>query len=176
VGAVAALAGERADGRMLGALPVVLGVAAGGPGLAGADPQLERSAALDWRPRRAAHVAGVVAVVFAAVAATALIGHRLGPLAELARNAVGAGGLLALAAAGLGAGRAWIPPLAWATAAPPVLDRFWPTRSPPLGAQVVTWPAQPAGSAAALLAAVACGVAGTAAYAVWGARWHDPGS
>jgi hypothetical protein len=88
----------------------------------------------------------------------------------MARNAVGAGGLLALAATTLGASHAWIPPALWAMAAPHVLHQFWPTAPPPVDAQILTWAAQPAASDPALIAAVVLGIVGTAAYAAIGPR------
>jgi hypothetical protein len=167
--AVGAAVDEPAGARVLGLSAVAVGAAVAGPGLAGADVDLERTAAIDWRPRRVAHVALVVAATLGIVAATALTQHPLGRVPEVARNAVGAGGLLALAATGLGASRAWIPPVLWATTAVQVLERFWPT-NPPGHAQVVTWPAQPAGSGPAMATALALGVVGTAAYAALGPR------
>jgi hypothetical protein len=154
--------------RVLGPSAVAVGAAVAGPGLAGADIDLDRTAAMDWRPRRLTHVALVVAAALGIVAATALTEHPLGPVAQVARNAVGVGGLVALAATGLGASRAWIPPLLWAMTATQVLERFWPTSDPPRYAQVVTWPAQPAASGPATITAVVLGVVGTAVYAALG--------
>ncbi|MGH9212505.1 MAG: hypothetical protein ACRD2C_17795 [Acidimicrobiales bacterium] len=156
--------------RTLGLSAAVVGAAVAGHGLAGADTDLERTAAIDWRPRRAAHVALVVAAVLGIVAATALTGHSLGQVGGVARNAVGACGLVALAATTLGASRAWVPPILWAMAAPGILHQFWPTPGEPGYAQVLTWPDQPAASGAAVITAVVLGAAGTGAYAILGPR------
>jgi hypothetical protein len=146
------------------------GAALAGPGLAGADIDLDHTAAIDWRPRRAAHVALIVAATLAIVGATALTEHPLGPIAEVARNAVGAGGLLALAVTSLGASRAWVPIVAWAMTATQILERFWSTTDPPGYAQIITWAAQPATSGSAKVTAVVLGVVGTVAYAALGPR------
>lgn len=153
VGSTALLwsAGARLDdpevARNLGPIAVGIAAAVAGHGLAGADSALERTAALDWRPRRAAHIGLVVAAALGIVAATTLTDHPLGAVAAIARNAIGAGGLLALAATLLGAAHAWSPPLLWTLAAPHALEQFWPTPRTPLSAQLLTWPAQPPASA-----------------------------
>jgi hypothetical protein len=156
--------------RVLGLYAVVACVAAAGHGLAGADLDLDRSGAVAWWPRRAAHVALVVAAAFASAAATALTGRTLGPVGEIARNAVGWGGVLALSAVALGAARAWIPVVVWAGVAPRLLFDFWPTPDPPAVAQVLTWPIQAAASGPAVVTAVILGVVGGAAYAMAGPR------
>jgi hypothetical protein len=141
-----------------------------GHGLAGADLDLDRTGAIDWRPRRAAHIAAIVAASFAIAASTVLTGRMLGPMGEIARNAVGLGGVLALSAVMLGATRAWIPAVLWAGLAPRLLHDFWPSADPPAMAQAVTWPIQAAASDAALITAVVLGVAGVAAYSLAGPR------
>jgi hypothetical protein len=156
--------------RILGLYAVVACVAAAGHGLAGPDTGLDRTAAVDWRPRRAAHILLVMAVTLGIASATALTGRMLGPIGEIARNAVGIGGVLALAAATLGAARAWIPAVLWVGLAPRLLYDFWPSPDPPAMAQVVTWPIQAAASGPAVITATVLGVAGVAAYALAGPR------
>lgn len=142
----------------LSAVALVAAVAAGG--LAGADVDLDRTAAIDWRPRRAAHVA-LIAVAITATAAP------VGPFAETARNAGGAAGLVALAAATVGPTRAWIPPVVWLMTSSQLLAQLWPADPPPL-AQALTWPAQPPSSAPALLTAAILSLVGTATYTTLG--------
>jgi hypothetical protein len=156
--------------RLLGLYAVVACVALAGRGLAGADLDLDRAGAIDWRPRRAAHVALVVGASFGIAAASVLTGRMLGPVGEIARNAVGLGGVLALAAATLGATRAWIPVVLWAGVAPRLIYDFWPAPDPPAFAQALTWPIQAAASAPAVITAVVLGLAGVAAYAIAGPR------
>jgi hypothetical protein len=147
-----------------GLLAAVTGAAAAGPGLAGADIGLDRTAAIAWPPRRAAHVIVAAAAVVGIVAATALTGDQLAPAGRAVRDAVGMSGLVALGAAALGADRAWVPPLAWtmlALLAPPATAPYQ---------QALTWMIQPAGTTSAAAVAVLLGVAGALAYAVFGPR------
>jgi hypothetical protein len=156
----------------LATLAVLAGATAVGPGLAGADAALDRTAAIAWPPRRAAHlIAGIVATAaaVAAGAATTLASHTAesggGPHIEtIARAAVGLGGLVGLCAAVLGTGRAWLVPVAWTVLV--VLN------GPATGSwrvEALTWLVQPVGSTAATATAVALGVAGTIGYAIFGA-------
>lgn len=129
-------------------------------GLAGPDPALERTAAVDWRLRRVAHVVaiGVLAVV---------LGVTLGPSVTtelVVRNAIGLAGLAALGATVLGAGLAWCLPLTWTVVAVSAL-----VGSNPVVAPQVTWLVQPPGTTA-MVAAVVTGVAGLLAYTVRGPR------
>jgi hypothetical protein len=170
VWALAAALNDPAATRVLGLCAVAGGAAVAGPGLAGADVDLDRTAAIDWRPRRAAHIALVIAAALGLVAATTLTKYPLGPIPEVARNAVGAGGLLALAVTSLGASRAWIPLVLWAITATQLLEGFWSAANPPGYAQIITWAAQPATSGPATITAVVLGIAGTVAYAGLGPR------
>jgi hypothetical protein len=156
--------------RILGLYAVVACIAAAGHGLAGPDTGLDRTAAVDWRPRRATHILLVIAVTLGIAAATALTGRTLGSLGEIARNSVGSGGLLALAAATIGATHAWIPAVVWAALAPRLLYDLWPSPDPSGLAEVVTWPVQAAASTPAAVTAVILGVVGAAAYTLRGPR------
>jgi len=149
----------------LALLAVLAGVAAVAPGLAGADVDLDRTAAFAWPPRRFAHTVLAAAAVLGIVAAAALTSAGW-----LARDVAGLAGLLALGAATLGAARAWLPGIAWTV---PSLGF-----SPPLGAPptdptvkvVLTWLAQPAASTPALITAITLGTTGTLMYALRGPR------
>jgi hypothetical protein len=149
----------------LALLAVLAGAAAFAPGLAGADVLLDRTAAIAWPPRRAAHVLLAGALVLGAVAATALT-----PTGTLARNVTGLTGLVALGAATLGATRAWLPPAGW------TLLSLWFT--PPIGLPpteptwkvALTWMVQPPPTTLATVTAVTLGATGTLAYAFLGPR------
>lgn len=155
---------------VLAVLAVLAGTAATAPGLAGADIDLDRTAAFPWPPRRAAHVLVAGAGVAGVLAATALTGDALANAGRIARDVTGMGGLVALGAATLGAARAWLPPVTWTLLALPL--------SPPLGTQpagptyklVLTWMVQPTDMTSATVTAVSLGVVGTLAYARFGTR------
>lgn len=136
-------------------LAVAAATMAAGPGLAGADPDLERTAAISWPPRRAAHVIAIAAVL--ALLAIAI------PGGQTLRNAVGMTGLLALGATLLGASRAWILPLTWTALAWAVT--IWNPHQ-----EVLSWMFQPVQSTAATVTAAVLGVTGALAYTRVGAR------
>jgi hypothetical protein len=150
---------------LLALLAVVAATVAIAPGLAGADHDLEKGAAIAWPPRRAGHVVVAGAVL---VGLFALTGQGSG--GQLVRDVIGLGGLVALGATVLGALRAPLLPIVWTA----LVLRF----APPLGIPparptykvMLTWMTQPAGTRAATVAALILGVAGTLAYALFGAR------
>ena len=148
-----------------GALAATIAAAALAPGLVGADLSLDRTAALAWPPRRAAHVVVGAAIVAGVLAATALTGHELAPATVLVRDAVGLCGLVALGAVVLGAGLAWIPAVTWTAA----LVMAGP-QSHGWHQVALTWLVQPAGTTSATVTALALGVAGAIAYALAGSR------
>jgi hypothetical protein len=159
------LATDHRMAGMLALLAVVAAALAAGPGLAGADIGLDRTAAIPWPPRRAAHVAAAGAAVIGMVAATWFTGEQLAPAAQVTRDAVGMTGLIALGAATLGAGQAWLPPLTWT-----MLALLW---APPATApyqQVLAWMLQPTHTAPATVTALVLGAGGAIAYAVLGPR------
>jgi hypothetical protein len=165
------LAIDHRQGRALAALLVAsAATTAIGHGLAGPDYDLDRTAAIAWPPRRAAHVVAAVATVIAALAATALAGEQMTHAGQLARNVAGLTGLLALGAVVLGATQAPLLPLIWTIPAlwwaPPMAQP--PTR--PAYKVMLTWMVQPADARAATVAAVVLAAAGAAAYAVLGSR------
>jgi hypothetical protein len=151
-------------------LAVVVGVVAVSPGLAGDDMDLDRTAAVAWPPRRAAHLVLAGAVVAALVVATALTGRHLGEAAQVARDVLGLSGLLGLGAVALGAGRAWIAPLVWALLSLTLLPRLAPPSTAGVRGQVLTWVVQPVESSPSVVTAGVVGMAGILAYAMVGAR------
>lgn len=173
---VTAVAGLAGLGRAtehppnLGLLAVLAGAAVTGPGLAGDDIDLDRTAARRWPLWRSLHITVACAVVIALVAATALTGEPIAPFGRVVRDSVGSIGLVALAAATLGAQHAWVPPVTWSLLSLTVLPRLWPPGEPTISQRVVTWMVQPPGTAAATAVALILGVVGTLAYAGWGPR------
>ncbi len=150
------------DGGSLMAVFTVAAVAAvTATGLTGPDPALERTAALDWRWRRVAHV---VAIAVAAFALGTMVPETEPEV--LARNTIGLTGLAALGVTVLGGGLAWCLPMVWTAVA---LSVSLAGRPPPV-APIVTWPFQPPDTTAATVAAVVVGVAGLVAYTVRGPR------
>lgn len=167
--ALGQVAGPDRANPMLGTLAVLVCATVAGPGLAGDDHDLERTAAIAWPPRRAVHLLAVGAVVVGVVTATAAAGERLAPLGQTTRDAVGMTGLVALGAASVGASRAWILPLAWTMLASILLNTAW-AGSTSAYQQALTWTAQPTQSDPATVTAVVLGVAGLLGYAVFGPR------
>ena len=141
-----------------------------GHGLGGPDHDLDKTAAIAWQPRRAAHIIVAGAAVLAALAATALAGEQITNASLLARNVAGLTGLVALGAVGLGAAQAPLLPVIWT-----VVVLWW---APPLGEPptrptykvVLTWMAQPPDARAATIAAVILATAGVVTYAALGSR------
>src|SRR5262245_12294210 len=79
----------------LALLATIVGALAISPALAGQDPELDKTAAIRWPLRRAAHVTLATAVVTGILSATALTGHPLNQAGPIARNVVGLAGLVA---------------------------------------------------------------------------------
>ena len=148
-------------------LPVLVlatGAMAASVGLGGQDVALDRTAAIRWRPRRAAHVLLAGAVVAAVLSATGATGGAMADTAFVVRDSAGLMGLAALGAALAGAQYAWTLPFAWlsfALFAPP------PTNLP---MQMATWMLLPSGTTAATWTALTLTTAGTTAYALTGPR------
>ena len=165
------LAIDHPEGRALATLLVALAATTAiAPGLAGAEPDLERAAAIAWPPRRAAHVLVAGTAVFGTLAATALADEQSADAVQIARNVAGLTGLVAVGAVLLGAARAPLLPVIWT-----VLVLWW---APPMGEPptrptykvMLTWMAQPIEARPATVAAVTLAAAGTLAYAVLGSR------
>ena len=141
-------------------MAVSLAVVAFSTTLSSTDDQLDRTAALPWPPRRAAHLLGLAAAVSVLLALTLMTSMTFGPLSFVVRDALGLTGLAALGAALLGPHRAWFPVVAWCT---PVIFLSAVGRQP-----VLTWMIQPVDNRPATLTATALVVAGVLAYSVLG--------
>ncbi|MFE6049181.1 hypothetical protein ACFQ6N_00310 [Kitasatospora sp. NPDC056446] len=147
------------------ALPVLTAnVAAASAGLGGQDAALDRTAALRWAPRRAAHVLLIGAAAGAALLAVQALGARFVPAEVVVRDSAGLVGLAALGAALCGAQYAWTLPAGWLG--------FTLLAPPPGGTagEVLHWMAFPPGTAVSTVTALALLAAGTAVYAVAGPR------
>jgi hypothetical protein len=172
IGAAAVWAPARGGGEgpgdgdpRLAVLVLAMGAMAASVGLGGQDLALDRTAAIRWLPRRAAHVLLAGAVVAAVPLAVRATGSDLGAgVAFVVRDSAGLTGLAALGAALSGGQYAWTPPFAWLAVsflAPPGTGT--PTR-------VAAWPLLPSGTPAATWTALLLLTTGTAAYAVAGPR------
>jgi hypothetical protein len=162
--ALGQLVADPATRLTLAVLATVLATATIAPGLAGADPALERTAALAWPPRRATHLVAGTTVVAAVLAASTVAGRHLAEMEVLVRDAAGFGGLVGLSVAVLGTGRAWLPPVGWTAV---ILVGGWSGGE--WYTKLLTWMVQPAGAVPATLTALALAAAGTIAYAFRGA-------
>ncbi|GAA2067440.1 hypothetical protein GCM10009801_14790 [Streptomyces albiaxialis] len=148
----------------LAALALAAGVSAASAGLGGQDRALDRTAAIRWAPRRAAHVLLAGAAAGAALLLAQTMGEDLGTTAFVVRDGAGLMGLAALGAALCGAPYAWTPPLAWlscALFAPP------PDNAP---ARIATWMLLPPDSPQGTWTALALLLLGTGTYALAGPR------
>lgn len=145
-------------------LVLAAGAMAASVGLSGQDPALDRTAAIRWVPRRAAHVLLAGAVVGAVLLAVRAMGADLATTAFVVRDSAGLMGLAALGAALAGGHYAWTLPFAWLSfsfVAPPAT-------SAPMRA--ATWMLLPPGTPAGTWTALALAVTGTTAYAFAGPR------
>ena len=140
------------------------------PGLAGADHDLDRTAAIAWPARRAIHLTVAAGAVTAILSATALTGHPLDQAGPISRNVIGLTGLIALGAATVGPSRAWLLPLTWTVLLLRYTPPFGTPPSHPVPLQMLTWLMQPAGTTSATAAAISLGIAGTVSYAIVGPR------
>ncbi|MFD7221025.1 hypothetical protein ACFV9P_08405 [Streptomyces sp. NPDC059892] len=139
-------------------------VAAATVGLSGQDRALDRTAAIRWAPRRAAHVLLIGVLAGAVLLALLAAGDEPVRAGTLIRNSAGSAGLAAIGAVLWGGRYAWILPLGWCAVA-----LFVP---PTDGAasQVATWLLQPSGTATASWTAVALAAGGGPLYALAGPR------
>ncbi len=162
-----ALARDGSEGPGDPRLPVLVlatGAMAASIGLSGQDLALDRTAAIRWAPRRAAHVLLAGAVVAVVLPAVQTMGEDMTTAAFVVRDSAGLMGLVALGAALSGGQYAWTLPFAWLSFsffAPP------PTSAP---MEVATWMLLPPGTATGTWTALTLTVVGTAAYAVAGPR------
>jgi hypothetical protein len=126
------------------------------PTLSGDDDALESTAALRWRPRRAAHLIACFAVVAAALAVTRATGAWFGPTWEVVRDSAGLTGLIGLSAALFGARAAWVPPIGWAA-----VQVIFGSRD---GNPALFWLLRPAGDRSAAATAAVLFAGGVLAY------------
>ncbi|MFE4623805.1 hypothetical protein [Streptomyces mirabilis] len=165
--AVGALARDGGGGPGDPRLPVLVlatGAMAVSIGLSGQDLALDRTAAIRWVPRRAAHVLLCGAVVGTVLLTMQAMGEDMATTAFVVRDSAGLMGLVALGAVLSGGQYAWTLPFAWLSFsffAPP------PTSAP---MQVASWMLLPPSTAAGTLTTLVLAVAGTAAYAVAGPK------
>ncbi|MFF4925656.1 hypothetical protein ACFY4B_34190 [Kitasatospora sp. NPDC001261] len=141
------------------------GVAAGSVGLGGQDSALDRTAAIRWAPRRAAHALLIGVVVGAAVLAVQAAGPRFAPTEVVLRDTAGLAGLAALGAVLCGAHLAWILPIGWLG-----FTILVPPLPPTTVGKAIGWMTCPAGTGVSTWTAVALLVTGGALYAVAGPR------
>ncbi|MPY63576.1 hypothetical protein [Streptomyces spongiae] len=165
--AVWALARDGGEGPGDPRLPVLVltaGAMAFSIGLSGQDLALDRTAAIRWVPRRAAHVLLAGSLVAAVLLSAQAMGEDMATTAFVVRDSAGLMGLAALGAALSGGQYAWTPPFAW------LLFSFF--APPPTGVptQVASWMLLPPGTTAGTWTALTLAIAGTAAYAFAGPR------
>ncbi|MET8630261.1 hypothetical protein ABZW30_42250 [Kitasatospora sp. NPDC004669] len=159
-----ALAGPGPVDLGMAVLVLTANVAAASVGLGGWDVVLERTAAIRWAPRRAAHVLLIGAFAGAALLTVQAAGVGLAPTEVVVRDSAGLIGLAALGAALCGAQFAWTLPAGWLA-----ITLLVPTPRGTAG-QVVKWMIFPSGTAASTGTAVALLVTGTVLYALAGPR------
>jgi hypothetical protein len=148
----------------LAALALAAAVTTAAIGLSGQDLHLDRTAAIRWLPRRAAHVLLIGTVSAAALLALQAIGTDLAPTAFVLRDTAGLVGLAALAATAFGGQHAWTIPIGWFAVA-----LFIPP-SDELGVRIATWMLLPPDTPVATWTAWGLAAVGTAVYAVSGPR------
>lgn len=160
---------SREVGMQMVVLTVLLLVAALTVTLGGPDDALEKTAALPWLPRRAAHLLAAFGIVAGLVAITLVTGARFGPAGLVVRDAGGLLGLTALAATTIGVARAWFLPLGWTLAA-----ILFPQGESVVG-RALTWQAQAPSDRGSAVLAVVLGLGGLIAYAMAGPARQSPG-
>ncbi|GAA2846429.1 hypothetical protein Acy02nite_48370 [Actinoplanes cyaneus] len=153
---------SREVGPAMVVLTVLLMVTALTPTLVSPDAALDRTAALPWPPRRAAHVLAAMTIVVGLLAITLVTPARFSPALLVVRDAAGLLGLTALCATVISPARSWFVPLGWTLAA--TLYSQSETR---LG-QVLTWQGQDPRCGPAAVTALVLAVGGLAAYTLAG--------
>ncbi|MEW2401442.1 hypothetical protein [Streptomyces sp. NPDC046862] len=170
--AVWALAGDGSGGPgdpRLPALVLAAGAMAVSIGLSGQDLALDRTAAIRWAPRRAAHVLLAGAVVAAVLLAVRAMEKDLATAAFIVRDSAGLMGLVALGAAFSGGQYAWVLPFAWLSYS------FFAPAPTSTAMEVASWMVLPPDAATGAWTAVVLAVVGTTVYAVAGPRWFASG-
>ncbi|MFJ2092448.1 hypothetical protein ACIOEW_24715 [Streptomyces sp. NPDC087901] len=144
--------------------PLLVSAAIGTSLYAAAD-ELDRTAVHRWWPRRLLHLLALT-VPAAAALALAVPGHpETFGAPGMIRNVLGATGVAAGSAALIGARLSWLPMTVWSSAV-----YLAAPRTPGGAASVWAWPMQPGPQAGAWVVALLAYVAGTALFAVRGAR------
>ncbi|MFI0977089.1 hypothetical protein ACH4SP_08685 [Streptomyces sp. NPDC021093] len=164
VWALAGLGGGAPTDPRLAALILAAGATAVSVGLGGQDLGLDRTAAIRWMPRRAAHVLlGGVVIGAVLLAVQTMSGQQASPV-FVVRNSAGLTGLVALGAAWCGGQYAWVLPVAWLSVS------FVVPPAPDVATQVLTWMMLPPGTETGTWTAVVLAVTGVAVYAFGGPR------
>ncbi|WP_448330905.1 hypothetical protein [Streptomyces sp. DSM 41534] len=153
-----------AAGPRIAALVLAAGVATAAAGLGGPDVALERTAAIRWAPRRAAHILLIGTLIGAGLMASQAAGSELAPAAFIIRDSAGMAGLAGLGAAVCGASHAWVPLLGWVAFA-----LFVPAPTGITG-RIAGWPLLPPGTAAGTWTALILLIVGTVLYAAAGPK------
>ncbi|MFJ2740610.1 hypothetical protein ACIO3O_13175 [Streptomyces sp. NPDC087440] len=156
-------AGGHADPR-LSALALTVAATAVSVGLGGQDLALDRTAALSWIPRRAAHVVLGGVLSGAVLLAVQTLSGQEASVGVVVRDAVGLMGLVGLGAVWCGRQYAWLPAFAWLAVS------FVVPSSPATATQVLTWLLSAPDATVAAWTAGVLGAGGLVAYAVGGPR------
>ncbi|MEU8686768.1 hypothetical protein [Streptomyces sp. NPDC048611] len=162
--AVSALHGPGPVDQAMAVLVLTANVAAASVGLGGWDVVLERTAAIRWMPRRAAHVLLAGACAGAALLTVQAVGVQLAPAEVVVRDSAGLVGLAALGAALCGAQFAWTLPTCWLA-----FTLFGPAPGGTAG-DVVMWMICSPATTASTGTAWALFASGTVVYAIAGPR------
>ncbi|PPK63831.1 hypothetical protein V5P93_005705 [Actinokineospora auranticolor] len=161
---VGRLTGSMGMSLAMSVLATAVAVGAACAGLAGADPDLARTAAIAWPPRRAAHLVAIAALALALAFVVEQVSPSGIPTEVLLRNVIGLAGLGALGVAVLGSSRGWVFPLVVASAAMTALLSGAPTGP----ALAFSWPVQPADLATTWYIAGAFAAIGSVTYVIRG--------
>ncbi|GIF08372.1 hypothetical protein [Actinoplanes siamensis] len=152
----------RQVGAPMVVLTVLLTVSALTTTLVSPDGALDRTAALAWAPRRAAHVLAAFLFVAGLLAVTLVTPARFSPALLVARDTAGLLGLTALGATVISPARSWFLPLGWTLAA-----IVFPGSGNRL-AEALTWQGQDPGNSPAMVTALLLAASGLLAYTLAG--------
>lgn len=148
-------------------MATALGVSAAAVTLAGADLDLDRTAAIAWLPRRTLHLTSTSAVLALVLLLTRVSDNALGSTETILRGVLGMAGLAALGATLFGAPLGWLLPTAALVTTIALYDPSHPGNTLQ---QILTWSFQPDGSSPAMITAIVLGVGGTLTYSASGCR------